>query len=643
MTEVNVDKILRDPVKYLYVVTKARQDPIFFIRNILGSNPYPKQEEIIREFYRKENGQPKYRKLIWCSGMRCLHGDTEVMTQYGVKKIKDLREGVDLVLQWDFGQGKAVFDTFILHKVGKKKMYKVTFSNGRYIIASEDHEFLTDFGFKKLSELSVGDYVAVPKGEWIYWRLDTVERVARLSGNKYLQFVSQFYWTRIVSIEYWGEDEAYDLTTPNENYIAEGVIVHNSGKSKTAAWLAAYELFCLCTLKDPATYYGLDKGSRITINIVATSTETAEDAIFGQLKHMIKNSELFQEVTGITKNDVKKEFIICEEKNVKCQLLSSWTTTGVGRTAKMVIFDEMSYFEETAGKRGAWEVYTRLSKAADTLGMHGKVVVISSPKHPNDIIMTLIKNHQNDPHALCYITPTWEVNPNLTFEQLWEEHKANPAEFWRDYGCKPTITTALQFPNGVKLQGENKAMINDLVDHEYLRVMAIDPAVRKDAFGIAFGYVDENGKIIIDGAYRFTKLEEQPFISPREIKEYLADIIHRYNIIAVVFDTWMYPELIEWMSEELGLITVQHIVKKEDYDRLSELLDNDQIQICEYDVLKKELESLLIINDKKVDHPYGGSKDVADCVANVVWFLTSEEYGQQIGEIRFSPSLVKIF
>ena len=459
--------ILRNPIEYVKKSVLARNDIVYFVREILGSDPFPKQEEILREFYRlKEDGTPKYNKLIWCSGMR-------------------------------------------------------------------------------------------------------------------------------------------------------------SGKSKMAAWIAAYELFWLCTLKDPAEFFGLDKGSRITINIVATSTDTADDAIFGQLSYMLRHSDFINNVLNL---DYRKEYIFCEEKNVKCQLLSSWSTTGVGRTAKLVVFDEISFLEETSGKRGAWELFTRLSKATATVHPYGRVVAISSPKHPNDVILTLIRKYKNSDSALCLITPTWEVNPNLTFEQLLEENKGNIDEFWRDFGCKPSVASVLEFPNGVRLEGENKAMINDMVDHSYLRVMAIDPAVKHDAFGLAFGYINENGEVIVDGAYRFTKKHDQPYINSLEIKEYIKDIVYRYNIVAVVFDTWMYPELIQWMHDELGLTIQQHIVKKQDYDRIKELMEQDMIKICEYDVLREEFEALLVINEKRVDHPVNGSKDVADCVANVVWYLTNDEF-----------------
>ena len=157
--------------------------------------------------------------------------------------------------------------------------------------------------------------------------------------------------------------------------------------------------------------------------------------------------------------------------------------------------------------------------------------------------------------------------------------------------------------------------------------MAIDPAVRNDAFGIAVGYKDYDDTIVVDGAWRFQRMD-RAYISPKEIKQWMEDVITRLNVAVLVFDTWMYPELIEWAEQDMGLIVEKHIVTKLDYDRWRELQQVGRLRICQYDVLKMEAESLLVINEHRVDHPIGGSKDVADCVANVIWYL--ETKGMQI-------------
>jgi hypothetical protein len=73
---------------------------------------------------------------------------------------------------------------------------------------------------------------------------------------------------------------------------------------------------------------------------------------------------------------------------------------------------------------------------------------------------------------------------------------------------------------------------------------------------------------------------------------------------------------------------VKHIVSKEDYDRWKEQQSEDfptPVRVVYDEQLKYEAENLLVINERnpKVDHPFGGSKDTADCVANVIWYLST--------------------
>ena len=44
--------------------------------------------------------------------------------------------------------------------------------------------------------------------------------------------------------------------------------------------------------------------------------------------------------------------------------------------------------------------------------------------------------------------------------------------------------------------------------------------------------------------------------------------------------------------------------------------------MCDYEVARTEFENLRIVNARRIDHPVGGSKDVADAVVNCVWALT---------------------
>jgi hypothetical protein len=139
--------------------------------------------------------------------------------------------------------------------------------------------------------------------------------------------------------------------------------------------------------------------------------------------------------------------------------------------------------------------------------------------------------------------------------------------------------------------------------------MAIDPAVKKDAFGIACGYLGDNG-LVVDGVRGIRKEEGDGYMSPTDIWEFIKDAIYRLNVYALVFDTWMYPELIERCEKNLGLNVVKHIVNAEDYDKWLEMQEGQgqvPLTVVYDDFLERETDNLLVestpTGKKRVDHP----------------------------------------
>lgn len=398
-----------------------------------------------------------------------------------------------------------------------------------------------------------------------------------------------------------------------------------SGKSALAGMMGVYELFDLLTINNPAKHYGLLPNQLINISVIATSTTQAHDSIFGNICSMVEGSDWFNSWTDVK---VKGEEIRSRDKNVVMRVLSSWSTTAVGRSNKAVIFDELANFEDTNGKRGAWEIWGRLTKSTDTFGNDGKIIAISSPKGPNDIIMTLYKRGLMEKQTMAVLKPTWEMNPNFTMAALKEEHKYNLGMFYRDYACQPQTHASMEFPEGISLNMGMDNILYNMPKHgdDHIRVCAIDPAVTSDAFGIGVGYINEVGRIIVDGSRRFMKEEGDSYIKPSDIKAFLDKVIMRCNANTLVFDTWMFPELIEHVEDTYGMDAVKHIVEKEDYDRWREMQETNEVDVVYDDILKNEADQLVVIESKKsrVDHPFGGSKDMADCVANIIWYLTSD-------------------
>lgn len=106
-----------------------------------------------------------------------------------------------------------------LHKIedvvysGKKKIYGLILKDGKNIKATADHKFLTKEGWKPLEQLKIGEEVMCDKPN------------ASKSG------VPQ--WVEINVKNEIGEEDTYDIrcAEPHHNFVANGIVVHNSGKS----------------------------------------------------------------------------------------------------------------------------------------------------------------------------------------------------------------------------------------------------------------------------------------------------------------------------------------------------------------------------------------------------------------------------
>ncbi len=396
-----------------------------------------------------------------------------------------------------------------------------------------------------------------------------------------------------------------------------------SGKTALASMIACYELWDVLTMRNPANYYGLIKGQQVTLCVLSTSQKQSDDGIWGNISNFLAENEWFSTWTDLV---YTKETIESIQKRVLFRNLSSWMTTGVGRSNRFVGFDELDLFENKESKRGAWSVYEKMVNSTATFGSDGHVMAISSSnKNPNSIMNTLIREEANTATTLTYLLPTWEMNTHhdLSMAVLKELHKNNPAAFWNDFACQPGMWTSLEFPEGVKT-AQIPNVLHTMVspNPSTQRVCAIDPAVMNDAFGIAVGYM-HNGRYIVDGVTKYRRGENSPFISPKDISDYLDKVYKMLGVSVLIHDTWMFPEIIENAQNKYGIRTEKHVVRKEDYDRWREFQQAGLVDVVSNDELVTEAKSLVVVNEKRVDHPFKGSKDMADCVANVLWCLST--------------------
>lgn len=421
-------------------------------------------------------------------------------------------------------------------------------------------------------------------------------------------------------------------------YLALG---QRSGKTKLASIIASYAFFDIARLPDPQKFFRLSKGQELFMTMMATSAQLAEDGIFANMRNAMEHNEWLGQWFNF---NFKNDRIDYKDKHIHAQVLGSWINTAVGRTNFLVGLDEIDYFEETKSKRSGWEIYSRMNKSRDTLGEYGKMLVISSPKTTSGPILTLARQAIKDIEihgidnvdSLGLIAPTWELNPRPEFSRasLFEKYKHDIVTLWRDYGCKPEMAGGMQFPEGIYMDPDipNILRTGERPLEHYPHCMAIDPAVTNDKFGIAVGYKRPFSNMVIDGVSYFRKEGDSPYILPSDVWEFIHEAIPRCNVSGFVFDAWMFPEIIERVKTHHGIVAEKHIVLKEDYDRWRSYQDykaKNPLQLCWEPELKDEADQLIVSESKTgkptVNHQWNKSKDMSDCVANILWYLTNFE------------------
>lgn len=417
-----------------------------------------------------------------------------------------------------------------------------------------------------------------------------------------------------------------------------------SGKTTDASIITCYEAFKLIARGTPNKHYNLPKGTEIFIINVATSDRQAKDTVFAHVKARIQNSPWFQKQQYVEHHN---EFIFpTRDGKVIIRSEHSNSASLAGKTILMAVFDELSRFKETGGNSSAEMVYDTLSRSVKTFGKDGKKVVITSPMYVKDYAMQLYGMFKGKEHWYCKRWPTWEMNPTITFEDLEDEFEKDPETAWRDWGAVPSASVEVYFKETEKIDNCVMAGVdNPIYEDEYgvwhLKkdwkpkpgvgyILAGDPAFKNDSFGMALGHNDfDFGFPVCDMIHRFEPhLDEEmkvKEIDANDVKTFVLEVAERCDLELFVTDIWNYPETIQAIRKT-GVDVEQNHVGKKEYDNLKESMYTGRFGMVYHEMFLEEIKAVELKRGQKIDHPLRGSKDVADAVVNMVWYLRDENY-----------------
>lgn len=486
--------------------------------------------------------------------------------------------------------------------------------------------------------------------------------------------------------------DEFNKTQPPEDQIPHKTIFEfqeliieagmRSSKTTMAALVACYEYYRLSRMKNPQDYFGLPSSSFIFMTVMATTAGQGENTVYGAVKNLMMGCNYFQGLEKDNRLSIGQDNIKFPEKNMVVALGHSKATAIVGRSAPVVIFDEIAMFSTDDGHTSnAEEVYARVGRAAATFGSKAKRIAISSVKQQGDFMEKLVADNfsKADRGTLVFSLTTFDVNPIMTMHNpiILADYERDIEQAQRDYeNLRPGSMTAFINPividnctthDATKYATWDLEYQTDTLDGERSRTYInlelnnitrpkcghviyahADPGVRKDSFGFVVGHPEytERGVVtVIDLVLEWIPQKAANKIiyevNIDNVEENIIRLNKLFKFTHVTFDQWESHGAIQRLFRA-GIPTFKQQFAKNNqlqmYKALRQRMKDNLVQIPDHPTLIEELKNLELNytpSGGRVQHPKNKdsavpgrgkiSKDLADGVAMVNWLISSRE------------------
>ena len=507
-----------------------------------------------------------------------------------------------------------------------------------------------------------------------------------------VESMAQIYKTEDVErfMGYEKGRQHYAKYTKGEIIMALG---KGSGKDHTSTIGVAYAVYKLLCLKDPARYYGKPSGDAIDIINIAINAQQARNVFFKGFKNKIDKSPWFigkfnakmdsiEFDKGITVYSGHSERESHEGLNLFIAILDE-----ISGFAENLSNPELGKTPENIYKAFRGTVDSRFPD-------YGKVILLSFPRFRDDFISkkyneavadkeVISRSHEfvvnpelpedaegnkftieweedhitqyRLPRVFALKRPTWEVNPTRSIEDFKVAFFTDPLDARMRFLCDPSVASDAFFRNKDRLEAcmsianpvDNVRRIDESWKPRQDKVYYVhaDLAQQVDKCAVALAHVDKWVKVQVTDAFEqivpivvvdliawWEPKKEGP-VDLSDVKNWILALRRKgVNLGQVTFDRWNSFD-IQKELQSVGVKTDTLSVLKPQYEDLAMLVYEDRVVLPHIELLLNELTELKVVNDRKVDHPRKGSKDLADAMCGAVYnaiSLTPRDVEQEI-------------
>lgn len=451
-----------------------------------------------------------------------------------------------------------------------------------------------------------------------------------------------------------------------------------SGKDhvgRISALRVAYMLMCL---KNPLQYFGKPSNDTIHILNVASNAKQALDAFFKPMKRAVeRRGGWFYDRADPTVNAIifdKNIEAISGHSEVETQ---EGLNIVLGIADEIDAFKSTEQIRKGGAQpvNSVEGILKMLHTSASTrFGKTFKNLRMSYPRYLGSPIQQLREKAKADVerrgdvsrHYVSGPLATWDVNPSTSKFDYLQDYEDDPVEAAAKYECKPALAINAYFTNELAVRAAFKDKPMPVTIERYKLVngkfwmpvykfaddfhairganyaMHGDLAITSDRAGVAMSHVvkyEEIETTVLGEKEEInTFLEQRPVIKcdfviaftsdktttpPRDIqirwaRQLAIELMQRgFSIQLFTFDKFESMDSMQILEDFHGVETkrISADVSVVPYRTMKDLINEGRFEVPESPLALKEILSLNLLPNGRIDHPLGGSKDLGDALA----------------------------
>jgi len=354
--------------------------------------------------------------------------------------------------------------------------------------------------------------------------------------------------------------------------------------------------------------------------------EQSVKVYLNQAKGIASQSPFLAQFMEVPRTDELRFKIPGSKKKLVLKAQSSRSTSSLGYTSFSNTFDELAWFMDANNRSSAKEAYSSLSPNIIPFNGYGYNFILTSPADDNSWCYSHFEYSKGVADHLVLQKSTWEMNPNYTEADFENEKKRDYERWCTDWKGEWIKSISGAFHPEVIEKAITLDIRDIAVKDKRQRVIALDPALKHDAYALAMGYIDEKYKVFVDYVHYWIGSRDKP-IKISEVEEHVKYLYKNYNVSLIVLDQRYSANTIQRLQAE-GLPIYETFFdggyKQRMYQTFKEKLNMKEVFLPHHARLKSELIALRRLGTGahiRYEAPTSGAvktDDLADATANCV-------------------------